>query len=971
MTPERDLIQRIRRPAAQLATAVPAAKFWRERFLAAAQSQRDARLRVAEEQRQQTITEAKSAYQQAVSEHERRLKRAETRYESAVQTAASRYLKTWKRIETWKRTSAEQFGIHLTPWDDPAWRKWRPEPGSGAPELLRLGQFTVPGSYHTLTMSALLPAIGSRSFLFRTDGRGRQDAVLAAQSFLLRLFAAVPPSKLRFTFIDPVGLGQNVAPFMHLTDYDSQLVSSRAWTEPRHIGQRLAELTEHIETVIQTYLRNEYATIEAYNEQAGEIAEPYRILVVFDFPTNFSEDAARRLLSIAQNGPRCGVYCVILTDASKPMPHGFDLADLERVSTVIVWDEDHFAWEDDDFRDSVLELDSPPEPELFSKIVKKVGEASLEAGNVEVPFDRIALPEDRWWKESSTNGIRIPMGPIGARKVQYLDLGQGTAQHVLIAGRTGSGKSTLFHTLITNLALTYSPDEVMLYLVDFKKGVEFKGYATHKLPHARVVAIESEREFGLSVLQGLDAELKRRGDLFRAAGVDSLADYRKKNGKKMSRILLIVDEFQEFFTEDDRVAAEASQVLDRLVRQGRAFGVHVILGSQTLAGAYALSRSTMDQMAVRIALQCTEADSRLILADDNPAARLLSRPGEAIYNDANGLVEGNHPFQVAWLDDDEREAYLEKIHDFAETKGYRPPQPQIVFEGNAPALVAQNQPLNDLLAASDWPEPARRISTWLGEPVAIKPPIAAHFRRQSASNLLIVGRDDEAAMGMMSAALISFAAQHAPDTARFYILDFSSVDASYADLLANLAQGLPHPVQRSRRRHLPDVIAEIATEVDRRLEEDESAAGKEPAIYLLIYGLQRARDLRQEDDLGYSFSTDEEEKPPSPAKQFSTILREGPDLGVHTLIWCDTYTNLTRTLDRRSLREFEMRVAMQMGAEDSANLIDTPAAGKLGLYRAYFYSEDEARLEKFRPYGLPSETWPAWVEKMLRRRNTT
>jgi DNA segregation ATPase FtsK/SpoIIIE-like protein len=96
-----------------------------------------------------------------------------------------------------------------------------------------------------------------------------------------------------------------------------------------------------------------------------------------------------------------------------------------------------------------------------------------------------------------------------------MTLGVGTSQHALIAGKTGSGKSTLLHALITNLALWYSPDEVEFYLVDFKKGVEFKTYATHRLPHARVVAVESDREFGLSVLQGLDGELKRRGDLYR------------------------------------------------------------------------------------------------------------------------------------------------------------------------------------------------------------------------------------------------------------------------------------------------------------------------------------------------------------------------------------------------------------------------------------------------------------------------
>src|SRR5690606_8266208 len=123
----------------------------------------------------------------------------------------------------------------------------------------------------------------------------------------------------------------------------------------------------------------------------------------------------------------------------------------------------------------------------------------------------------------------------------------------------------------------------------------------------------------------------------------------------LPRTLLIIDEFQEFFTEDDRVAQTASLLLDRLVRQGRAFGIHVVLGSQTLGGAYTLARTTIGQMVVRIALQCNEADAMLIMEDDNVAARLLSRPGEAIYNDAAGAIAGNNPFQIVWLGDDERD----------------------------------------------------------------------------------------------------------------------------------------------------------------------------------------------------------------------------------------------------------------------------------------------------------------------------
>ena len=134
-----------------------------------------------------------------------------------------------------------------------------------------------------------------------------------------------------------------------------------------------------------------------------------------------------------------------------------------------------------------------------------------------------------------------------------------------------------------------------------------------------------------------------------------------KRGPKMPmpRVLFIVDEFQELFVEDDKLAQDAGLLLDRLVRQGRAFGIHVLLGSQTLSGAYSLARSTMGQMAVRVALQCSEADAHLILSDErNEAARFLSRPGEAIYNDQNGLLAGNHPFQVVWLPEAQRIGYL-------------------------------------------------------------------------------------------------------------------------------------------------------------------------------------------------------------------------------------------------------------------------------------------------------------------------
>ena len=228
-------------------------------------------------------------------------------------------------------------------------------------------------------------------------------------------------------------------------------------------------------------------------------------------------------------------------------------------------------------------LDAPPPPEFAIEFVNKVGLSSRDSSRVEVPFAHVAPPEAEVWSEDTASELRVPIGRTGATKFQYLAIGKGTCQHGLIAGKTGSGKSTLFHVIITNLALWCSPEQVEFYLVDFKKGVEFKCYATHRLPHARVVAIESDREFGLSVLQRVDDELKHRGDLFRQLGVQDVAGYKRAGGTEpIPRSLLIIDEFQEFFVEDDRISQTASLLLDRLVRQGRAFGIHVLLGSQTL-----------------------------------------------------------------------------------------------------------------------------------------------------------------------------------------------------------------------------------------------------------------------------------------------------------------------------------------------------------------------------------------------------
>jgi DNA segregation ATPase FtsK/SpoIIIE, S-DNA-T family len=610
-----------------------------------------------------------------------------------------------------------------------------------------------------------------------------------------------------------------------------------------------------------------------------------------------------------------------------------------------------------------LSLDDPPSPERFNEVVRAAGRAAKESMKVEVPFEQVAPAENQYWSGDSSKELVVPIGRAGARRLQSVRLGKGTSQHLLVCGKTGSGKSTFLHALITNTALYYSPDEVEFYLIDFKKGVEFKTYATHRLPHARVIAIESEREFGLSVLERLDAELRRRGDLFRAAGVQDLPDFRQARPEEpMPRVLLVIDEFQELFVEDDKLAQDASLLLDRLVRQGRAFGIHVLLGSQTLSGAYSLARSTMGQMAVRVALQCSEADAHLILSDErNEAARFLSRPGEAIYNDQNGLLAGNHPFQVVWLAESKRIEYLRQI----ETKNIERPRSAdreaIVFEGDQPADASDNLQLRRVLERGPSGPRAAAQKAWLGAAVSIKEPTAAMFGRHAGSNLLVVGAWEDSALGVLTNAVLALAAQNISGAGpQFFILDGTRPESPEAGTWQRVADVLPQQIEVGGLRDTARIIHQLSAELARRESSGEEDA---PPLYLVIFNGGRFRDLRRGED-EFSFSVDRD-KPLSPDKQWGEILRSGPSWGVHTLLWCDSYNNVTRLLDRMALREFEMRVAFQMGAADSSSLLDTPAATRLRQHRGLFASEDLGTLEKFRPYGVPATAWLAEIKRVM------
>ena len=265
-------------------------------------------------------------------------------------------------------------------------------------------RLTLPGS-PTISLPLVLRYPQQGSIVFETTKSGNERVFAALNNIIFRLLATSPAGKLSFTLIDPVKLGQNFATVMHLADYEENLINGRIWTQPNQIDEQLAELNEHMEKVIQMYLRNEYETIAEYNVDAGNIAEKYHFVVIADFAANFSDSAARRLLRIAASGARCGVFTLIHWDHRHTAPPDFLPEELRKTSVCIDCEGDRFSLTHPSAGPAKVLLDPPPDPDFATAFLHKVGERSRGSWKIGPDRDRVA---HRAWQPTT---LPAPLRP--------------------------------------------------------------------------------------------------------------------------------------------------------------------------------------------------------------------------------------------------------------------------------------------------------------------------------------------------------------------------------------------------------------------------------------------------------------------------------------------------------------------------------------------------------------------------------
>ncbi|WP_188120150.1 FtsK/SpoIIIE domain-containing protein [Actinoplanes lobatus] len=734
--------------------------------------------------------------------------------------------------------------------------------GDGTPQFVRVG---LAQPLDDVRFPAVVPLLGTGHLTI--DATATDPRVFGLlRSLLLRLLAAAPPGSLLVRAVDGVGGGAVFAPFEELSD--AGLMSPPA-TDRQGLRDVLSEAEKWLRPA----------------RSGGRRGRRDRslLVVIASLPELTEGEELRRIAALAQQGPDSGLHLIVAGWPPPPLTAETTQAPLPRTTAISV--RNPYAIVGDPpggtfgsspaatWLNAPVFLDEDPPPRLIDAVCRELAADSAEASRVALSD---LLPDEELWSQDAAGGVETVVGHHGdvPLVLRFNDL----TPHWMLGGRSGAGKTAFLINVLYGLGARYSPDELALYLLDFKEGVSFAEFVPTQrdrtwLPHARAVGVESDREYGLAVLRELDAEMGRRSLAYKRAGVSRFADLRavaaeEGRGGPLPRVLCVIDEFQVLLAGNDPMAAEAVALLESLARKGRSYGIHLVLASQTVLGVealYAKRDSIFGQFPVRIALP----GGGDVLEPTNDAAAGLPM-GSAVVNTAGGLggprgATRGHERVVRFPDPHADQRLLSDLRHRLWGARDLQAQPPRVFAGYARQHLADDPTYRAALAGR-----VARPAALVGRVIDVALSSAAFPLDSSPGRHLAILGSQTAGAEVLDAAARSLAACHPPRTTRFVI---ASMVAEGDELAAELAAEIGH------RQEVTVVdAAGLADELD-----------PERPGYRVVFGLDAA--------------------PPGSLTGLRRLLREGPSRGVHLLSWW------------RGVRRFNEETGGSMGREDVAGLL--------------------------------------------------
>ncbi|HET7589167.1 MAG TPA: FtsK/SpoIIIE domain-containing protein [Solirubrobacterales bacterium] len=873
--------------------------------------------------------------QRALAEHRARIARVAREGEAAV--AAARQL-----IESQRQRSRRELDQQLANVVEESTRSARAEfdralarvgelaAEERGPKVGNLALRAPGGERQKLEVPVMLPLLDRGHVVIHAPEERRQDALGAVAGVLLDALASKPPGEVRYRIFDPIGTGSSLSAF---GEFDRERVAhGLPISDADGLRSAVAELSRHATTVSSTFLRGQYSCLGEFIAEAGPGFVPYELLVLLDLPRAIDPELAERLTQLASHAASRGISFIahVAGGAEPGVAFGPAAAELRC--------DDRGRWS----CSPVPEATIAPAPPPSSADVRRVAERPLPAPPV-IEFSSLRDGRERFTK-SSAEGLAVAVGTSGLDPVA-VRLDEDTV-HGLIAGDTGSGKSNLLRVLIYGLAHDYSPDELQLYLLDFKESVEFREFVSTAtdptyLPHARVVSVNSSRAFGVAVLEHLAEETSRRyAELGGARKLSALREQRPE--APFPRLLTVIDEFQVLFNQGDLLADRAAAALSQVASQGRAAGVHLLLSTQSIsdvaAGTNAGARiePVYKNSRLRIGLRLGEAESRTLLRMSNPAAAEIHERGKGIVNHEDGDEEGNVLTTFALIRDEQARRERREAVSRAAGRG-RPPR---VFDGGRGAAAPANFD----------PPPGAAAGTWIGVPLALdgedprrQPSLFVPLPPDPNRHLATIGAGARSAAAVLQWSAVGFARRCA-GSGRLLLVDLLREDDA-------LPEGLVEATAAVAREAGADAAVVADREAETllpRLEQFLLAAGDAPRA-AVVFGFDRIRN----------FGAGESEfDPSSPRQALDRVLAGAGTQHGHLLAWWSTYDAFAQQVGMRDA-SFGLRVYLGMSQQQlqliAPGEMDTAPADHTAYWHDYGAGSSPRLFHLYEPFGRGEE----------------
>ena len=784
--------------------------------------------------------------------------------------------------------------------------------------------------------------------------------------------SALPVTSVNTVIFDPDKKGGSIVPFLEFKKRCPDAFDEAIYTDADSINERLQKLNQHINELIQEKLGTHFNSLLEYNKSTPTRTEKYNLLVVYDFPECFDSRSIDLLQNILKNGGRCGIYAVICNN--KDIHYSsYDNIDekidgLRRFSSNIEYRDRKYQLLPFNLPISIKDSLSS---EDISNFVDSYAALSDKIKNRGLSFEDIL--DDKLFSRDLSAGLSIPVGIGDGEKVVPIVFGKGSSHHALIAGATGSGKSTLLHTIIMSSMLHYSPDLLNLYLMDFKSGTEFKVYDSKNLPHIKLLALDAMQEFGESILEDLVAEISRRSDEFKRVGASKLGEYVKATNKPMPKILVIMDEFQILFNDSTnrKVAYHSAELTKRIVTEGRSYGIHLIMATQStkIISNLTIESGTIEQMRIRIGMKCGEWDANYLFTDrnDTKALEMMKGPiGTAVMN-PEYTEEANIGFRAAYCDDATQERYLDMIAD----KFAHYPCDLQTFEGNRTTELLKTN-----ACAKDSNNDAV-VTVEVGNLIKVAPPLTITFDRRRKHNTLVCGTNERMSENILNifaffmlknakAQIYCFDGEH--------LLGPSSADRVYA---AFAKMNDTFILAESRG----DIIEYVNEIYELYSERKKHGGGK--SVFILIKNLQYLDLLKSMfkgdmiDESEYIGNVPESEDAFDFGSDVSTlgvsekllkIIDDGTAYGIHIIVSSLEYQSVKESMyfGENILAKFPERFVFSLNDSDAESLIEGVSVTSLRDNTVY-YTDSVKNTFQLKPYVFPKiEELEAYIDGSMR-----